>query len=160
MQFIVARQSRAWAARQVGIGRIVAFRNPLPSFSAPASLRLLSSTPGTTAAPRSSSKCLAIAFGTALVGLASYYAGSSNHSSVLTTTTYGAAASPPVYGTQEDFKRAIKELQVTLGSMVSTDPADLSTHGCSPNVMHEGEWWQDAFILVHVPNANLINGWI
>jgi hypothetical protein len=157
MQF-VARKSRAWSARQVGIGRTVAFRNPLPSFSTPASLRLLSSTPGTTAAPRSSSKCLAIVFGTALVGLASYYAGSSNRSLAPTSTTYGAAAPPPVYGTQEDFKRAINELQVILGSMVSTDPADLSTHGFSPNVMHEGEWWQDPFIPVHVPNST--NGWV
>ena len=53
-----------------------------------------------------------------------------------------AAAPPPVYGTQEDFKRAIKELEASFDQsvgVVSTDPANLATHGFSPNVMHEGE---------------------
>ena len=136
MQF-VARQSRT--ARQVG--RTIAYRPGYASSRPPSTLRLLSTTSGTTVAG-SSSKGLAIAFGAALVGLGSYYAGSSSGSSVSTATTYGAAAPPPVYGTQEDFKRAIKELEVTLEGMVSTDPANLSTHGFSPNVMHEGEKWR------------------
>lgn len=132
----VARQSHT--ARQVG--RTIARRNAFsqPPFT-PTRLRLLSTTSGTTVVAGSSSKGLAIAFGTALVGLGSYYAGSSNGSSVSTATTYGAAAPSPSYGTQEDFKRAIRELEVTLEGMVSTDPANLSTHGFSPNVMHEGE---------------------
>ena len=46
----------------------------------------------------------------------------------------------PVYGTPEDFKRAIKELEASFeDDVVSTDPPNLFTHGFSPNVMHEGE---------------------
>jgi hypothetical protein len=146
-QSVVARQSRACVPRQ--IGRTLVSRSLLPSLrTSPVRLRLLSSTSGTTAAAGSSSQGLAISVGVALVGLGSYYAGSSHSSSVATTTTYGAAAPPPVYGTQEDFKRAIKELEATLGDLVSMDPADLSTHGFSPNVMHEGERRQCAFILL------------
>jgi len=79
-----------------------------------------------------------IALGTALVGFGSYYAGSRKDGSA---STKAATAAAPVYGTQEDFKRAIKELEASFeDGVVSTDPANLFTHGFSPNVMHEGEW--------------------
>jgi hypothetical protein len=109
------------------------------STATPARLRPLSTAAGpTAAASHSSSNGLAIALGIALVGLGSYYAGSSR-GSVSTSAKNVAAAPPPVYGTQEDFKRAIKELEASFGEgVVSTDPANLATHGFSPNVMHEG----------------------
>ena len=101
-----------------------------------AHLRPLSTAAGPTVAARSSSNGFAIALGTALVGLGSYYAGFSRGSTSTSTTD----APPPVYGTQEDFRRAIKELEASFEEgIVSTDPANLVTHGFSPNVMHEGE---------------------
>lgn len=46
----------------------------------------------------------------------------------------------PKYGTVEDFKQAIKELQEALprDGGVSTDPADLVIHGESPYHHHDG----------------------
>jgi D-lactate dehydrogenase (cytochrome) len=101
----------------------------------PARLRSLSATTRPTVVARESSKGLTIALGTALVGLGLYCAGS-----VLTSPANTAVSPVPVYGTAEDFKRAIKELEASFEEgVVSTDPANLSTHGFSPNVMHEGE---------------------
>lgn len=103
-------------------------------------IRQLSSTASstTTAGSSSSPSTLAIALGTALVGLGSYYLGSLNGGSVSAAQTASTAAAP-VYGTPEDFKRAIKELETSFEEgMISTDPPNLFTHGFSPNVMHEG----------------------
>ena len=139
MQFVArATQSRGSRplCRTVVSQRLLS----LPQSTAtPARLRPLSTAAGPTAASRSSSNGLAIALGITLVGLGSYYAGSSR-GSASTSTTNVAAAPPPIYGTQEDFKRAIKELEASFDKdVVSTDPANLATHGFSPNVMHEGD---------------------
>lgn len=137
MQF-VARQGRG--SRQ--LCRVVVSKRVLSQSNVnPARLRSLSTTTtaGPTAAARESSNSVAIALGTALVGLGLYYAGSSR-GSVSTSATNTAVSPVPVYGTAEDFKRAIKELEASFEEgVVSTDPANLSTHGFSPNVMHEGE---------------------
>ena len=139
MQF-VARATQTRGSRP--LCRTVASRRLLllpQSTATPARFRPLSTAAGPTEAARSSSNGLAIALGTALIGLGSYYVGSSR-GSTSTSTTNVAGASAPVYGTQEDFKRAIKELEASFEEgIVSTDPANLATHGFSPNVMHEGE---------------------
>ena len=121
------------------MGRAISLTNQTLSRStstALAPIRRLSSTvsPITTAGNSSSpSSTLAIALGTALVGLGSYYVGSLNEGGPASVAT-------PVYGTPEDFKRAIKELEASFeDDVVSTDPPNLFTHGFSPNVMHEGE---------------------
>jgi hypothetical protein len=139
MQFVArATQSRGSRplCRNVVSRRLLSLPH---STATPARLRPLSTTAGPTAASQLSSNGLAIALGIALVGLGSYYAGSSR-SPASTSATNVAATPPPVYGTQEDFKRAIKELEASFDKdVVSTDPANLATHGFSPNVMHEGE---------------------
>ena len=139
MQFVArATQSRGSRplCRNVVSRRLLSLPH---STATPARLRPLSTTAGPTAASQLSSNGLAIALGIALVGLGSYYAGSSR-SPASTSATNVAAIPPPVYGTQEDFKRAIKELEASFDKdVVSTDPANLATHGFSPNVMHEGE---------------------
>jgi hypothetical protein len=138
MQFVAARATGSRPlCRTVASRRVLSLSQ---STATPARLRLLSTAAVPTAAARSSSNGLAIALGTALVGLGSYYAGSSLGSVSSTGATNAAAAPPPVYGTQEGFKRAIKELEASFEEgIVSTDPANLATHGFSPNVMHEGE---------------------
>ena len=136
MQFIT-RHNRRHVCR---VGRAISLTNQTLSRStstALAPIRRLSSTvsPITTAGNLSSSpsSTLAIALGTALVGLGSYYVGSLNEGGP-------ASVAAPVYGTPEDFKRAIKELEASFeDDVVSTDPPNLFTHGFSPNVMHEGE---------------------
>jgi D-lactate dehydrogenase (cytochrome) len=135
MQF-VARATQVGGSRP--LCRTVASRRV---FSLPQStttstrLRPLSTAAGPKVAACSSSNGFAIALGIALVGLGSYYAGSSRRPTSIDTTD-----APPIYGTQEDFKRAIKELEASFEEgVVSTDPANLSTHGFSPNVMHQGE---------------------
>lgn len=140
MQF-VTRHSREHVRR---VGRAMSRTDQALSRSArtaPPRIRQLSSTassPTTTAASSSSSSTLAIALGTALVGLSSYYVGSLNSGTVSKTASTAAA---PVYGTPDDFKRAIKELEASFEEgMVSTDPPNLFSHGFSPNVMHAGEW--------------------
>jgi D-lactate dehydrogenase (cytochrome) len=139
MQF-VARATQSRGSRP--LCRTVVSRRLLSlpqSTTNPARLRPLSTAAGPTPASHLSSNGLAIALGIALVGLGSYYAGSSR-GSASTSTTNVAAVPLPVYGTQEDFKRAIKELEASFDKdVVSTDPANLATHGFSPNVMHEGE---------------------
>ena len=135
MQFIT-RHSREHVRR---LGRAVSRTDQALSRStrsAPPLIRHLASTASstTTSGSSSSPSTLAIALGTALVGLGSYYVGSLNDGSA------SAAAAAPVYGTPEDFKRAIKELEATFEEgVVSTDPPNLYTHGFSPNVMHAGE---------------------
>jgi len=138
MQF-VTRHSREHVRR---VGRAMSRTDQALSRSArtaPPRIRQLSSTassPTTTAASSSSSSTLAIALGTALVGLSSYYVGSLNSGTVSKTASTAAA---PVYGTPDDFKRAIKELEASFEEgMVSTDPPNLFSHGFSPNVMHAG----------------------
>jgi hypothetical protein len=151
MQF-VARQSRG--SRQ--LGRTVASRRVLSQTTTTPRLRPLSTAAGPTPAARSSSNGLTIALVAALVGLGSYYVGSSR-GSVSASATKTAAAPLPVYGTQEDFKRAIKELEASFAEgVVSTDPANLSTHGFSPNVMHEGE--RKRHFRDHVLDANSTDG--
>jgi hypothetical protein len=147
------RHSRKHARR---LGRTVPSRTRQPlSHTSPARIRQLSSTAGsesttTTAGSFSLPSTLTIALGTTIVGIGSYYIGSRNDGSASTKAASGAraaeAAPTPVYGTQEDFKRAIKELQDSFEeNMVSTDPSNLFTHGFSPNVMHEGESPIDSF---------------
>src|ERR1700761_589267 len=138
MQFIT-RHSREHVRR---LGRAVSRTDQALSRStrsAPPRIRQLSSTASsTTTAGSSSQSTLAIALGTALVGLGSYYVGSLNDGSA---SAKAATAAAPVYGTPEDFKRAIKELEASFEEgIVSTDPPNLYTHGFSPNVMHAGEW--------------------
>jgi hypothetical protein len=142
MQFIT-RHSREHVRR---VGRAISLTDQALSRSTrtvPAPIRRLSSTasPTTTAGGLSSSPSpLAIALGTALVGLGSYYVGSLNDGGGGSASTKATTAATPVYGTPEDFKRAIKELEASFEEdVVSTDPPNLFTHGFSPNVMHEGE---------------------
>ena len=145
MQF-VTRQSRVSGQLCRGI---VSRRVLSPQSNVnPARLRSLSTT---TAGARQSSNGLAIALGTALVGLGLYHVGSSRGS----VSTNTAVSTVPVYGTAEDFKRAIKELEASFEEgVVSTDPANLSTHGFSPNVMHKGE----PFATTDVLDANSTDG--
>ena len=137
---LITRHSREHVRR---LGRAVSRTDQALSRStpsAPARIRQLSSTASstTTAGSSSSQSTLAIALGTVLVGFGSFYVGSLNDGSASAKATTAAA---PVYGTQEDFKRAIKELEASFEEgIVSTDPPNLYTHGFSPNVMHEGEW--------------------
>jgi len=156
----ITRQSLSKSSHQLGsVSRRVL---PLSLFTTTtttrrAHLHPLSTTVGATAAVRSSSNGLAIALGTVLVGLGSYYIGSTSASgprSTKATSTNAAVALPPVYGSQEDFKLAINELEMSFEQgVVSTDPANLTTHGFSPNVMYEGEQC-NSLIVTHFLNAN------
>ncbi|KAH9978354.1 FAD-linked oxidase-like protein [Russula compacta] len=134
----VTRQARG----SYQLGKAIASRRGLPQSTTTLARRLrpISTTASSLAAAVSSSSSngLAIALGAALVGLGSYYAGSTG-GPVSINATSAAEATPPVYGTQEDFRRAIRELEGSFEEgVVSTDPANLTTHGFSPNVMHEG----------------------
>ena len=182
MQFITRHSLEH--ARQLGRNVPSRTRQALSQSTrtAPARIRQLSSTASSTTSAGSFSlpSTLTIALGTALIGIGSYYVGSRNDGSASTkaasaataageaAAAAGAAAraaeaaaaaaesiSPtPVYGTPEDFNRAIKELKDSFEEhMVSTDPSNLFTHGFSPNVMHEGEWCPSLTLFAH-PDAD------
>ncbi|KAI9430533.1 FAD-binding domain-containing protein [Lactarius indigo] len=81
---------------------------------------------------------LALALAGALLGLGGYYIGarSNNDGVELVNAT---ASLPPVYGTPEDFARAIEELRASfVGEAVTIAPDELVAHGFSPNCHHPG----------------------
>ena len=73
-----------------------------------------------------------------MIGLGGYYVGTrSNHH---TPVEYPGSPSKPVYGTPEDFARAIQELKTLFSEETVTTAEDqLEAHGFSPNVYHPGE---------------------
>jgi len=88
---------------------------------------------------------LALALGGALLGLGGYYIGARSNNvgvEVADTTASTSSLQPslkPVYGTPEDFARAIEELRVSFGGeAVTTAPDQLAAHGFSPNCHHPG----------------------
>lgn len=104
--------------------------NHLGPLSTPASIRSSSSTASTGAA------LAFVALGGALLGLGGYYIG-------VDVAIARALESPPprkpVYGTPEDFSRAIEELRASFArDAVTTEPDQLAAHGSSTNTHHSG----------------------
>ena len=81
---------------------------------------------------------LAIGLGSVVLGLGGYYVGArSNHH---TPVESPRSPSKPVYGTPEDFARAIQELKSLFSEETATTAEDqLDAHGFSPSVYHPGE---------------------
>ncbi len=72
-----------------------------------------------------------------MLGLGGYYIGahSKNAGVEVANTTTSPSPRKPVYGTPEDFARAIEELRASFAEaeQVTTVPEQLVTHGFSPN---------------------------
>lgn len=86
-----------------------------------------------------SSNVFALALAGVVLGLGGYYVGTR---SATATQASSATASPskPVYGTPEDFARAIGELKTLFSEdTVSTAEDQLKAHGFSPNVHLPGK---------------------
>lgn len=86
---------------------------------------------------------LALVLGGTFLGLCGYYAGARPNSVNVELANARALASPspprPVYGTPEDFSRAIEELRATfVAEAVATARDQLDAHGFSPNSYHPG----------------------
>lgn len=81
--------------------------------------------------PRNS---FALALGGALLGLGYYLGARSNDFSAADTPSGRQPPLKPVYGTPEDFARAIEELKASfVGDAVTTAPEQLVAHGFSPH---------------------------
>jgi hypothetical protein len=111
--------------------------NHLGPLSTPASIRSSSSTASTGAALAS------VALGGALLGLGGYYIGARSNNIGVDVAIARALESPPprkpVYGTPEDFSRAIEELRASFArDAVTTEPDQLAAHGFSTNTHHSG----------------------
>ena len=79
----------------------------------------------------SSSNVFALALGSVALGLGGYYVG--------VRRAIETHPPKPVYGTPEDFARAIEELQTLFSrDTVTTDEDQLEAHGFSPNAYHAG----------------------
>ena len=108
----------------------------------PQHLRLLgtgtASDGGATNPTSSNVLALAIGLGGVVLGLGGYYVGAgSNHH---TRVESSGSPSKPVYGTPEDFARAIQELKTLFSEeTVTTAEGQLEAHGFSPSVYHPGE---------------------
>jgi len=92
-------------------------------------VRLLGTTNGAgNAGNAASSNVFALALGGVVLGLGGYYVGArSNHPS-------RGSPSKPVYGTPEEFARAIEELKSLFSEEIVTTCEDqLKSHGFSPN---------------------------
>jgi D-lactate dehydrogenase (cytochrome) len=78
---------------------------------------------------------LRLALGSVVLALGGYYVGAhSNH------VESPGSPSKPVYGSPEDFARAIQELKTLLSDETVTTAEDqLEAHGFSPNMYHPGE---------------------
>lgn len=82
---------------------------------------------------------LALALGGALLGLGYYIGAHSNNVSVADASVQRQPTPKPVYGTPEDFARAIGELRASFAEeAVTTAPDQLAAHGFSPNSHHPG----------------------
>jgi len=81
---------------------------------------------------------VALALGSVALGLGGYYVGArSNHH---TPVESPGSPSKPVYGSPEDFARAIQELKTLFSEETVTTAEDqLGAHGFSPNMYHPGE---------------------
>ena len=82
---------------------------------------------------------LALALGGALLGLGYYIGAQSNNLSAADGSARRQPTPRPVYGTPEDFARAIEELRASfVGEAATTAPDQLAAHGFSPNSHHPG----------------------
>ena len=82
---------------------------------------------------------LALALSGALLGLGYYIGAQSNSLSAADGSARRQPTPKPVYGTPEDFARAIEELRASfVGEAVTTAPDQLAAHGFSPNSHHPG----------------------
>jgi D-lactate dehydrogenase (cytochrome) len=110
----------------------------------PQHLRLLGTASGGSGGNVATSSVFALALGSVVLGLGGYYVGArSNHHPILTPVESESPGSPskPVYGTPEDFARAIEELKTLFSEETVTTAKDqLEAHGFSPNVYHPGKY--------------------
>ena len=82
---------------------------------------------------------LALALSGALLGLEYYIGVQSNNVGAADASARRQPTPKSVYGTPEDFARAIGELRAAFaGEAVTTAPDQLATHGFSPNSHHPG----------------------
>jgi len=108
----------------------------------PQHLRLLGTVTGTAsgggAEGTTPSNVLALALGSVALGLGGYYVGArSNHH---TPVESPGSPTKPVYGSPEDFARAIQELKTLFSEETVTTAEDqLEAHGFSPNMYYPGE---------------------
>ena len=81
----------------------------------------------------------ALALGGFLLGLGYYMGARSNDFSATNTASDRQPPLKPVYGTPEDFARAVEELKASfVEDAVTTAPDQLVAHGFSPNSHHPG----------------------
>ncbi|KAH9053984.1 hypothetical protein EDB83DRAFT_2316402 [Lactarius deliciosus] len=118
-----------------------------PRLRAPSYLRPLStaaSGPSAQGSAASSTRtALTLALGGAFLGLGGYYVGARSNGVNMEKATSSASPSPLpgklMFGTPEDFVRAIDELRASLaGEAVTTARDQLEAHGFSPNSHHPG----------------------
>jgi hypothetical protein len=120
------------------------FGGSRPRLSVPIHLRPLSTATPSSSSTASTRAALAfVALGGAILGVGGYYIGARSNSIGVNVGTARALEFPPlqkpVYGTPEDFSRAIEELRASFaGEAVTTAPDQLGAHGFSPNTHHPG----------------------
>jgi hypothetical protein len=122
---------RAW---RVPGASSYAFIKPRPH------LRLLGTASGGVSGNAASTNinAFALALGSVVLGLGGYYVGtrSIRHHPVSESS---GSPSKPIYGTQEDFARAIEELKTLFSEeIVTTAEDELKAHGFSPNTHFPG----------------------
>ena len=86
------------------------------------------------------SSVVALVLGSVVLGLGGYYVGARSNYHPIESASPGSP-SKPVYGTPEDFARAIEELKTLFSEETVTTAKDqLEAHGFSPNVYHPGKY--------------------
>jgi|SRR5712672_4806741 len=122
---------RRWRARGIPISSGITKRQqPHPHYR-----RLLGTAPGGGAGNATSSNAFVLALGSVVLGLGGYYLGARSN----TTPAPNSPSSKPVYGTPDDFARAIEELKSLFSEgVVTTERDQLEAHGFSPNSHHPG----------------------
>lgn len=119
-----------------GSGR---WSRPIPHHLRPLSTPASGGAPARGPVASSTRTALALALGGAFLGLG-YYVGA--RSNTVVAGAFPSALQPPlkpVYGTPEEFARAIEELKASFSEdAVTTEPDQLEAHGFSPNFHFPG----------------------
>jgi hypothetical protein len=114
--------------------RVRSFSSGRPQLRPPHHARLLSTSTGVGAGNPARSNVFALALGCALFSLGGYYVGTRSNTPLAPSPTAVSAPLKPVFGTSEDFARAIEELKTLFAEdAVTTAKDQLEAHGFSLN---------------------------
>ncbi|KAH9954938.1 FAD-linked oxidase-like protein [Russula dissimulans] len=124
---------RRWRARGIPISSSIT-RGQQPH---PHCRRLLGTATGGGTGNAASSNLFVLALGSVVLGLGGYYLGARSNTTAVPSHAINPPPSKPVYGTPDDFARAIDELKSLFSEGAVTTARDqLEAHGFSPNVHH------------------------